>query len=51
MYDTATRVEMVKKRIRQRQREMEKYRIFALSAICVLLSAAPCRVNGNIYGG
>lgn len=23
MYDTATRVEMVKKRIRQRQREME----------------------------
>ena len=40
MYDTATRVEMVKKRIRQRQREKEKRRIFDLSAICVLLSAA-----------
>lgn len=40
MYDTATHVEMVKKRIRQRQREMEKNRIFGLSAICTLLSAA-----------
>lgn len=40
MYDTATHVEMVKKRIRQRQHEMEKNRIFGLSAICTLLSAA-----------
>ena len=40
MYDTATRVKMVKKRIRQRQREMEKSRIEGLSAICVLLTAA-----------
>ena len=40
MYDTATRVEMVKKRIRQKQREMEKHRIEGLSAICVLVTAA-----------
>lgn len=40
MYDTATRVEMVKKRIRQRQREKEKRRISGLSVICVLLSIA-----------
>ena len=50
MYDTATRVKMVKKRIRQRQREMEKYRIFALSAICVLLSAALVGLMGIFTG-
>ena len=47
MYDTATRVKMVKKRIRQRQREMEKHRLFGLSAICVLLSAALAGVIGT----
>lgn len=40
MYSAATRVEMVKERIRQRQREIEKRKIFALSALCVLVSAA-----------
>lgn len=50
MYDTATRVKMVKKRIRQRQREMEKHRIFALSAICVLLSAALVGLMGTFTG-
>ena len=47
MYDTATRVKMVKKRIRHRQREMEKHRLFGLSAICVLLSAALAGVIGT----
>ena len=50
MYDTATRVEMVKKRIRQRQREMEKHRIFVFSAICVLLSAALAGSMGIFTG-
>ena len=39
MYDTAAHVEMVKQRIRQRQYRRAKNQIFALSAICVLLSA------------
>lgn len=47
MYDTATRVEIVKKRIRQRQREIEKHRIWGLSAICVLLFAALVELTGT----
>lgn len=40
MYDTATHVKMVKKRIRQMRRRRETRRITALYAACTLLSAA-----------
>ena len=50
MYDTATRVEMVKKRIRQRQRKKEKHRIFGLSAICTLLFASLMGLMGTFAG-
>lgn len=50
MYDTATHVEMVKKRIRQRRREKEKRRIFSLSAICALLSAVLLGMTGTLAG-
>ena len=40
MYDTATHVKMVKKRIRQMRRRRETRKITALYAACTLLSAA-----------
>lgn len=48
MYDTATHVEMVKKRIRQRQRNLERYKICSLFSICVLLSVVLVGVMGTL---
>ena len=37
MYDTATRVGLVKKRVRQKRRRQGKHTLYTLSALCLLL--------------
>lgn len=50
MYDTATRVKLVKKRIRQKQRAREQHIIHGLSALCLLLFVSLAGVIGAASG-
>ena len=50
MYDTARRVALVKKRVRENTRRKQKRGIFRLSAACLLLFAALMQTAGTVVG-
>lgn len=50
MYDTAKRVELVKKRVRENRRRNERHSIYGLSALCVFLFAALAGMAGTVIG-
>lgn len=50
MHDTAAHVQMVKKRIHQRQRAQQKCSIYRLSTLCVLLSVLLVGMTGWFSG-
>ena len=50
MYDTARRVALVKKRVRENTRRKQKRGIFRLSAACLLLLAALMQTAGTVVG-
>lgn len=50
MYDTATRVGLVKKRVRQKQRRQEAHALWGLSALCLFLAVALIGTIGAFTG-
>ena len=50
MYDTARRVELVKRQIRKNTRRRQKRGIGRLSAVCMLLFAALMQTAGTVVG-
>lgn len=50
MYDTATRVGLVKKRVRQKRRRQETCVLFGLSVLCLLLFASLIEAIGAFTG-
>ena len=50
MYDTARRVELVKKRVRENTRRRQQRGIYGLSAVCMLLFAALMQTAGTVIG-
>lgn len=50
MYDTATRVRLVKKSIRRKQRIRERHLLYGLSALCLLLFVSLAGVIGAASG-
>ena len=50
MYDTARRVELVKRQIRKNTRRRQKRGIGRLSAVCMLLFAALMQAAGTVVG-
>ncbi len=50
MYDTARRVELVKRQIRKNTRRRQKRDIGRLSAVCMLLFAALMQAAGTVVG-
>lgn len=50
MYDTAKRVELVKRRVRENTRRRQRRGACGLSAVCVLLLAALTRTAGLLIG-
>ena len=50
MYDTARRVELVKRQIRKNTRRRQKRGIGRLSAVCMLLFAALMQAAGTVIG-
>ena len=50
MYDTARRVALVKKRVRENTRRKQKRGIFRLSAACLLLLAVLTQTVGTVVG-
>lgn len=50
MFDTARRVEIVKKRVRETTRRRQKRGICGLSAMCMLLLAALMQTAGMVIG-
>lgn len=50
MYDTATRVALVKRRVRENVRRRRRREVGALSAACMLLSAALMQTAGMVVG-
>ena len=50
MYDTARRVELVKRQIRKNTRRRQKRGIGRLSAVCMLLFAALMQAAGTVAG-
>jgi len=50
MYDTARRVELVKRQIRKNTRRRQKRGIGRLSAVCMLLCAALTQAAGTVVG-
>ena len=50
MYDTAKRVELVKKRVRENTRRKQRRGVCGLSAVCMLLLAALTRTAGLVIG-
>ena len=50
MYDTARRVELVKRQIRKNTRRRQKRGIGRLSAVCMLLFAALMQAAGTVFG-
>ena len=50
MYDTARRVELVKKRVRENTRRQQRRSIYGLSAVCMLLCTALMQAAGTVVG-
>ena len=50
MYDTARRIELVKKRVRENIRRRQRRGIYGLSAVCMLLFAALMQTAGTVIG-
>ena len=50
MYDTAKRVEIVKKRVRENTRRRQRRGVCGLSAVCMLLFAALMQAAGLAVG-
>ena len=50
MYDTARRVEIVKKRVRENIRRRQRCGIYGMSAVCMLLFAALMQTAGMVVG-
>ena len=50
MYDTAKRVELVKKRVRENIRRKQRRGVCGLSAVCVFLLAALTQTTGLVIG-
>ena len=50
MYDTARRVELVKKRVREMTRRKRRRGIYGLSAMCMLLFAVLMQAVGTVAG-
>ena len=50
MYDTARRVGLVKKRVRENTRRRQRRGIYGLSAMCMLLFAALMQAAGTVVG-
>ena len=50
MYDTARRVELVKRRVRENTRRRQRRGIYGLSAACMLLFAALMQTAGVVVG-
>ena len=50
MYDTARRVALVKKRVRDNTRRRQRHSIYGLSAACMLLFAALMETAGIVVG-
>lgn len=50
MYDTATRVGLVKKRVRQKRRGQEMRALFGLSALCLFLTVSLVGTLGAFAG-
>ena len=50
MYDTARRVGLVKKRVREMTRRKRRRGIYGLSAVCMLLCAALMQTAGTVVG-
>ena len=50
MYDTARRVELVKRRVREMTRRKRRRGIYGLSAVCMLLFAAMIEAAGLVIG-
>ena len=50
MYDTAKRVELVKRRVRENIRRKQRRGVCGLSAVCVFLLAALTRTAGLVIG-
>ena len=50
MYDTARRIELVKKRVRENTRRRQRRGIYGLSAACMLLFAALMQTAGTVIG-
>ena len=50
MYDTARRVELVKRRVRETARRKQRRGVYRLSAACMLLFAALMQTAGRVIG-
>ena len=50
MYDTAKRVALVKKRVRENTRRRQRRGIYGLSAACMLLFAVLTQAAGTVIG-
>ena len=50
MYDTARRVALVKKRVRDNTRRRQRRSVYGLSAACMLLFAALTQAVGTVVG-
>ena len=50
MYDTARRVALVKKRVRDNTRRRQRRSVYGLSAACMLLFAALIQAEGVVVG-
>ena len=50
MYDTARRVALVKKRVRENTRRKQRHGVYGLSAACMLLFAALIQAEGVVVG-
>lgn len=50
MYDTATRIGLVKERVRQKQRRREKRTLCSLSALCLFLAVSLVGTLGAFTG-
>ena len=50
MYDTARRVGLVKRRVREMTRRKRRRGIYGLSAVCMLLFAALMQTAGTVVG-
>ena len=50
MYETASRVALVKQRVRENTRRRQRRAVISLSAVCMLLCAALMQTAGTVVG-